>query len=554
AYAMFEFDWYNSFTSLFSDGFKSPKKLEEFTLENLKDNIDRSLIFYFSKGNETDWFIPNKTGSLTFCFQGKCQSYQPIRISSLPSTTSFFFLDYSYSNGSVIPLLRKGSVGILSSTWKAFSLQSSKTLYWMSSCVQRPVGECLKKTKNLHLERYFMLKNHEFFNPNSYLNEFKSRLLYSLPFLKLDPSPEKATIFPEYDNGSFVIQKEISVNYTLIKTRNSTYLFVPNSDYETLNLSIPVVETIITLPTNSTIKSIKVSPVEVVEFNDTSTSYPDFSDSNFFVFNDSIFDGRKELRIVVIPVNRKNNTLYVWKRFLIKLIYSSSVEIISLSKTITSSGVLIKTNVVSEGNKDCTMFWKDEEDNIVQQQIHLNPGVNTIERNFKLNPGNHSISISLSCGHYIVGPKTLSVTIRKSKPSYQSFWTGIKYTFLGFVKSLYSSTTPSEKITVEVFNETTKVDYTGINYTLYYKQTPSRMEGVLKLADRKLKFNLNSTTETYELISHEGLCSIRKQLGSLEESCKGNAKRLKEIFNQTKAILTLKLKEVEEKVRTIKNR
>ena len=561
-YSIYEFDWSSSWKSLINLKPEYPKHLPVFNKDNLKEEIkNNQAVLYFSKGNETHWFIPlNSTWYSTF--------YEEFDPSNLDSNTLFYYLKYSNSFGIKDKMLGLNALSIVSSTSDSYNIYSGQTAYHFFKNFDQPVGKAMTETRN----RNYELSQTELNKNKIYEKEYYDEILIGDPSLSFDPNLELEQSMPvEIENGDCIITYSFQPDYDIISFNKSSFIVFNDADDYLIDNNkpiIPIYKKTFTLPTNSEILdfSIKLSnksyenielPVIYLdpEYFDNQTFAGEFPDKFYWNSEIRLLDNRTVFGTLFSPViYYSSNAAKVFDKIDISFKYASPIEITRINatnvKTNNPEKIIIELfNSLTYG-QDANLSLKIQTntyENKIIKQLKLSPGRNMIEVDYTNTDhiGNYSVSAIITAGEIVAGPKYTYFEVFEES-FLEKIWHPVskifKINFTGFFKQTKNF---KEDYTIKKIGDKTILDYSSIDISIHIEQETNETMTLIKTSKGELKIGQNPGIISYHFSTPDGLLIMVKEKGRINQEIMGDEKQLKSILNEILKSYENKLKELD---------
>ena len=486
AYLLVEFDWDNILTKLLSG--------EDFVLQHLplydEDSLignaaDKDVIVYNSFGNSTHWFTPNNS----------------IAISSLPEMPSFIYLYYSKSDQSLRKLQEKGAISIMATTSSVYTPQSSYTSYLFFKSFNGEIAYVAKNAKNSILSYYKAIRNFSFYNPEPYLKEYYSRILYGDPAKVFDPYQEFMQSEDVSFDNSLRLQAEIEPKYKIISNGTHKFAFFYDADFMD---DIPLYKKTFLLPEDA----------EVIAVN----FYPEFKDegvysqvnASFWYNSYKLLDNRTAVDIIAIPITTSGQVLSKLK---IELAYNAGLEITKIK----AENAVLAFSVYSNAERDANaivLLEKDGESFYINKSIHLNPGMNSFSLLLPTKGyGKYSVALIIEADK-LAGPR---YTFFELKPPLARVLFPLSKIKLDFSSLLVFKKSFSESISVRHEANKKVIDYKTADTSLHVELS-DELNAILSTKGKRLEVQETAEEKSYTLKSPDGYAVIYSSKGMIKQT------------------------------------
>ncbi len=543
-YSIYEFDWVSFWRSIIGLEKQYPQHLPVFNEDNLKEEIkNNQVVAYFSKGNETHWFIPIES-------DWKSTTYQEFNPSSLDNTPLFYYLIYSKSYGIKNKMLDLGTLSMVSSTSDFYSLYSGQTASYFFKNFDQTVGKAMLKANN----RNYEISQTELNKNKTYEKEYYDKILLGDPSLTFDPnlktqqSPEV-----ELEGGTYTITYAIEPNYELITFNDSRYLIFNNADdyiIEDNKPIIPIYRESFTLPTDSELVDFSLELSNTTYDNlelpiigsDMSQFTEPFPEELYWNYEIELLDNRKVFTTLFSPViYYPDNSAKVFDTITISFRYTSPIEITKINTTNIEQGNPQKINLeifnslteIRTAGFSLKVTTNEFEDEITSH-LKLSPGINTFEIDYENTNylGDYSVSAVLTDDDIVVGPRYTHFTVSKIsilKKILHPIFTFFKANFQGFTKQTRSF---KEDYTIKKQGGKTILEYISLQMTIKIEQDKEKTITWMKTNKGELKIEQKFGLIEYKLSTPEGSLHIIKEKGKIKQNYNGDSEKLKEILNE----------------------
>jgi len=548
-YSIYEFDWSDSWKSLINLKPEYPKHLPVFNEDNLKEEIKNNQVaLYFSKGNQTDWFIPLNSSWYSTVYQ----EFDP---SNLNSNALFYYLRYSDSFGIKDKMLDLGSLSLVSSTSDSYNIYSGQTAYHFFKYFDQPVGKAMLETKN----RNYQLSQTDLNKNKIYEKEYYDKILIGDPSLSFDPNVDfEQSSDVKIENGNYIITYSFRPDYDLIHHGDSNFIiFNDTDDYLVDNNKpiIPIYKKTFMLPTNSEILDFTIGlsnktydniDLPIIhpdpEYFTNQTFIGEFPDKFYWNYEIKLLDNRTIFETLFSPViYYSNNTAKIFDEIEVTFKYKSPIEITRINATNVKQGdpgkITVELFNSFNQDQDVNLSLKIQTDSFedeIIKQVKLSPGKNILEVDY--NNTNHlckySISIVVTTEGIVVGPKyTYFETFKES--FLEKIWYPISRIFKINVTGFFKQTKSfKEDYTIKKQGDKIILDYKSIGMTIHIEQHTDKTVTLIKTPEGELKIEQKSEIIDYHLSTSEGLLNMIKERGQITQEVKGNEKHLKDTLNK----------------------
>ena len=544
-YSIYEFDWMDAWESILNLEPRYPKHLPVLNEQNVMEHVPNNrVIAYFSKGNETDWFLPKNTSA----FGTTYTVFDPSQLSFNPA---FYYLRYTKSFESIEKLLERGALALIASTAESYYIHSSQTAYEFFKNFDEPIGKSLLKTKNRNLE----FNSYQTTSPRIYKKEYYTTNLVGDPSLVFDPSLElEQSENIQTEDGISTITFSVKPDYSLV---DSFLIFEDADDYLLVDNKpiIPIYEKSFILPRDAELLGISVNtpsqktyhnitlPVLIPdpEFFENQTFTGSFPEEFYWNGTIKLLDGRRVFDMLFSPViYSSDNSSKVFEEIEVSFNYKTKLEITNIQTNDVTQGETAKIffDVYNDYGKkiavNTTMKVQTGDfQGIIEKKFSLNRGLNSLSMDWANTNkiGNYSVSLILTHDGMIIGPKYTYFTVKK-KSIASRFTPMIKKMFLGITGFFKQVTTFQESYTVKKQDDTAILDYVSWNVSLHIEQTNQTTKSVLKTRDGKLLIEQSPGLLKYTVDSPDGMLSIVKEKGKIEETEKGDLQKLKSLLDE----------------------
>jgi len=572
-YAIYEFDWSDTWESIFDLDPHFPKRLPILNSINVMGYVPESqTIIYFSKGNSTHWFLPvNSTMFETY--------YDEFDPSVLPLGPKFYYVQYSNSIDMGEKLTDVGALATISSTGNSHFMYSGFTANEFFKSFDSPVGKALKlaKNENLELEGLYDHPIYDFKSPGNYRKEYYIRTLLGDPALVFDPNlnlrqSNKIEVENETLTANFPIESTHFIyNNSLIFDNMGGHILEPNKPI------VPYYKKLLLLPSESDVINVSLEILSSKNYQNVSIDVliPDpefFNISNFtgtfpkisyWYQTVDLLDGRKTLDAFFIPViYNSDNSAVVLETANIKITYTALLEIIDIHSRDVSQNetATISVDVFNNLKENTTIDLKIKIENENFQEMFnrshvLGLGVNNliIYYNNTNQTGNYSVSSSITHDDIIVGPKYTHFQVREfvyecelcKYPVIRHVFDGISgfsHEVINFFNTLMIKETETESIT----------SFISKNVSLYINQTNDSTRIKLLLKDRKLLVDIGPGSINKTLISPFGSLKIFETNENITEDGVGDIDMLRQLMNGAILVYEKELSKLNVEISTIR--
>ena len=547
-YSIYEFDWLNYWRSILNPDRQPPQHLPIFNEENLVNEVkNNQVVAYFSKGNETHWFIPiNSTRFTTF--------YQEFNPSNLDINPLFYYLGHSNSFDIKEKILDIGALSLVSTSSDFYNLYSGETAFEFFKEFDQTVGKAMLMTRNRNYELSQMNLNEN----RTYEKEYYDTILIGDPSLTFDPNLElKKSINVTEENGEYIVSYSIRPNYNLITFNDSSLIIFKDADdylFENNKPILPLYKDSFILPTNSEILDFSVQfsgqiydDIELPiinpdpEYFETQPFTDQFPGELYWNYGIDLLDDRTLFDILISPIiYYSNNSVQVFDEIEITFRYSSPLEITSIDVSNVEQGdsgtitLGISNSLDQTESVDLIMTIETGEfEDEITRQLEIKPDENTFEINYNNTDklGNYSISALIVGDGIVAGPKYTYFEVQR-KPLFASFW----YPVSNFFKTTFSGffiQTKSFKDDYKIRKQGDKsiLDYQSLEITIHVEQDNKKTISWINTKKGKLKIEQIPGKLDYQLSTPEGSLHIIKEKGEIKQESNGDMESLKKILN-----------------------
>lgn len=545
------------------------ERLEKQRLVNEMRSADG--IFYYGKGNESAWLLPDENNNYKIAFE-----FGEFPVLNLP----FVYNEYNNAmRGEVKEIFEKGAAAIAGPTGVVHDAYA----FAFNSKLVRSIARNFSVAQSIENAKF--LTNQEIKNlteiisfsqttkPQPSVKQYLQTVLYAEPEFKIDPNYTEAGANPEISyNGSFVARIKIPVNYTVLELNGTSLILFDAEQYlqEFYKPIIPVYTKEFLLPNGSQILGISVSynttnytnvfvPIlmpDVYYQQENKTQEGFYPDKNFENTSFELLDGRRSLLLTAMPLRYNNQTkqALVFEDIEFTIIYTSPLEMLDFSAKDIKLGdeemFLIK--VKNAGNeKNITIALEIEGETIFEDYIITANAEKTFFVSYKpAKSGAYTAKAFLLFENNSVGPRYANFHVSEKNILESMAVLPFKiFKALSPTKTEKTYKTALEKLSISKQADLLILEYSAPQIKFISKSNATTIEKLLMKPGYRLEVIHQNGRVVQRITTSDGLYSVEKNFGTVEEKCKGNCELMKIKLAETIAEMNYVSVELQEKIK-----